>query len=299
MTDRIDVAIPVEGGIHLHAWLYIPTSGEGPYPAITMAPGFASLKYRALSGYAEYFASLGFVVVVHDHRNFGHSGGEIRGDIDPWQQIADWRRVISYVESRPEVDADRIGLWGTSYAGGHGIVLGATDRRLRAVSVQVPTISGFEQSLRRVKPEDRAAVEAGYDADERAQLAGEPPARRAVVSLDPNVPAAYRSADMIAYQARYPLPDGVENPDTITVRSSRRAAMYEPGHFVSRVSPTPLLMIVATGDETTPPDLALDAYDRALEPKRLVVIADGHFHSYTDHLDETRHAAGMWFLEHL
>jgi hypothetical protein len=30
---------------------------------------------------------------VHDHRNFGTSGGELRGDIDPWRQIADWRRV--------------------------------------------------------------------------------------------------------------------------------------------------------------------------------------------------------------
>jgi fermentation-respiration switch protein FrsA (DUF1100 family) len=299
VTDRIDVEIPVEGGISLHAWLYIPARGQGPFPAITMAHGFAGLKYRALSDYAEYFCSLGFVVLVHDHRNFGLSGGEIRGDIDPWQQIADWRRVISYVESLPEVDPNRIGLWGTSYAGGHGLVLGATDRRLKAVTVQVPTISGYEQSLRRVKPEDRASVEAVYDADERAQLAGEPPARRAVVSLDPEVPAAYRSAKLIAYHELFPLPDGVEAAETITVRSSRRAAMYDPGHFVSRVSPTPLLMVVASHDETTPADLALEAYERALDPKRLVVVADGHFESYTKHLRETRAAAGTWFLEHL
>jgi fermentation-respiration switch protein FrsA (DUF1100 family) len=299
VAGRVDVEIPVEGGINLHAWLYVPSDGQGPFPAITMAHGFAGLKYRALSNYAEYFCSLGFVVVVHDHRNFGLSGGEIRGDIDPWQQIADWRRVISYVESRPEVDPDRIGLWGTSYAGGHGLVLGATDRRLKAITIQVPTISGSEQSLRRVKPEDRAAVEAAYDADERAQLAGVPPVRRAVVSLDPEVPAAYRSADLIAYQKLFPLPDGVENSDTITLRSSRRAAMYDPGQFVGRVSPTPLLMVVASGDETTPADLALAAYKQASEPKRLVVVPDNHFMSYTKHLDETRKAAGAWFLEHL
>jgi glyoxylase-like metal-dependent hydrolase (beta-lactamase superfamily II) len=44
---------------------------------------------------------------VHDHRNFGTSGGDLRGDIDPWRQIADWRRVISYLERRPEVDRSR------------------------------------------------------------------------------------------------------------------------------------------------------------------------------------------------
>jgi hypothetical protein len=47
------------------------------------------------------------------------------------------------------VDADRIGLWGTSYAGGRALVLGATDPRLKTVVAQVPTISGYQQSLRR------------------------------------------------------------------------------------------------------------------------------------------------------
>ncbi|MFB9859462.1 alpha/beta hydrolase [Paenarthrobacter aurescens] len=299
LEDHVEVEIPAEGGVTLHAWLFVPSTGTAPFPAITMAHGFAGMKYRALRDYASYFTSLGFVVLVHDHRGFGLSGGEIRGDIDPWQQVSDWRRVISYLEALPVVDSDRIGLWGTSYAGGHGLVLGATDRRLKAVVVQVPTISGSEQSLRRVKPEDRPALEALYDADERGQLKGDPPARRAVVSLDPEVPAAYRSAELIAYHERFPLPDGVPNSGMITLRSSRKASMYDPGHFVGRVSPTPLLMIVASDDKVTPADLALDAYERALEPKRLLVIEDGHFDSYTTHLRETREAAGSWFLTHI
>ena len=49
-----------------------------------------------------------------------------RHDIDPWRQIADWRRAISYLESLDVVDPNRMGLWGTSYAGGHALVLGAT-----------------------------------------------------------------------------------------------------------------------------------------------------------------------------
>jgi hypothetical protein len=70
------------------------------------------------------FAEAGFVVLVHNHRGFGASDGKPRFDVDPWRQIADWRRAISYLENRPEVDPQRIGLWGTSYAGGHAIVLG-------------------------------------------------------------------------------------------------------------------------------------------------------------------------------
>ena len=53
--------------------------------------------------------------------------------VDPWRQIADWRRAISYLESLDAVDSRRIGVWGTSYAGGHAIILGATDRRLGCV----------------------------------------------------------------------------------------------------------------------------------------------------------------------
>jgi cephalosporin-C deacetylase-like acetyl esterase len=64
--------------------------------------------------------------------------------VDPWRQIADWRRAISYLESLDAVDSRRIGVWGTSYAGGHAIILGATDRRLGCVVAQVPTISGYE-----------------------------------------------------------------------------------------------------------------------------------------------------------
>ena len=77
---------------------------------------------------------------------------------------------------------------------GHAIVLGATDRRLRAVVAQVPTISGYQQSLRRVAPDQVPALEAAFADDERRQFRGAPPATQAVVSADPSVPAAYRCA---------------------------------------------------------------------------------------------------------
>jgi fermentation-respiration switch protein FrsA (DUF1100 family) len=290
--------IPAEGGIKLHAWVFRPAHGE-PAPAITMAHGFSGLKYRGLRPYAERFRDAGFVVIVHDHRNFGLSGGEIRGDIDPWQQISDWRRVISYLEALPGVDPSRLGIWGTSYAGGHAIVLGATDSRLRVVSVQVPIINGYEQSLRRVPPDARAALQEFFSEDERAQLRGEPPKRQWVVSLDTTQRAAYRSQDMIDYHAAYAIPEGVEHADTITVRSSRLAQMYEPGLWIPRIGPKPLLMVVARNDVITPTDLALAAFERAVEPKRLELIDRGHFDSYRSEFEASSCAARDWFIEHL
>jgi uncharacterized protein len=234
---------------------------------------------------------------LHDHRGFGASDGEPRQDVDPWRQIADWRRAISYVESRSEVDPERIGLWGTSYAGGHAIVLGATDRRLRAVVAQVPTISGHEQGLRRTPPDQVATLEKSFDEDERRQFRGEGHARHAIVSADPDVPASYRTKDAIDFYTQ-PAPDGVwEN--NVTVRSTRAARMYEPGHWISRVSPTPLLLIVALADTITITELALTAYERALQPKRLATIPGGHFAPYLSRFEEAGAAARDWFAEHL
>jgi uncharacterized protein len=294
--QRQDVEFPVEGGVTLRGWLFVP-DGPAPHPAITMAHGFAGVKEHGLERFAQAFADAGFVVLVHDHRGFGASGGSPRFDIDPWVQIADWRRAISFLQNHPDVDAGRIGLWGTSYAGGHAIVLGATDRRVRAVVAQVPTISGYQQSLRRVPPEQVLALEAAFADDERRQFQGASPATQGVVSSDPAVAAAYRSADAVAFYSQ-PVPQGVwEN--TVTLRSSRAARMYEPGTWVSRVSPTPLLMIVGLHDTITVTDLALSAYEQALQPKELVTIDGGHFDPYLTRFADASGAAIAWFTEHL
>jgi len=294
--NREDVAFSVEGGVKLRGWLFVP-DGPGLFPAITMAHGFAGVKEHGLERFARFFADAGFVVLVHDHRGFGASDGTPRYDVDPWIQIADWRRAISFLDGQPNVDPQRIGLWGSSYAGGHAIVLGATDRRLRAVVAQVPTVSGYEQSLRRIAPDQQPALEAAFIDDERRQFRGEPPATQAVVSADPATAAAYRAPDAVAFYTQ-PAPEGAWQ-NVMTVRSSRAALMYEPGTWISRVSPTPLLMIVGLNDTITVTDLALAGYERALQPKKLVTIPGGHFDPYTDQFDKAAGAARDWFIEHL
>ena len=196
---RSKVGFTADGNVELGAWLYLPESKASRNPAITMAHGYAAVKEHGLAKFAEAFADAGFVVLLHDHRTFGTSGGEPRQDVDPWRQVADWRRAISYLESRPEVDPDRIGLWGTSYAGGHALVLGATDRRLACTVAQVPTISGYQQGLRRIAPESVAALEGALNDDERAQLRGEPPRCQAIVNADSAVLAAYRTKEAIDF----------------------------------------------------------------------------------------------------
>jgi hypothetical protein len=140
-------------------------------------------------------------------------------------------------------------------------------------------------------------LEHAFNEDERGCLRGELPRREAVVSGDLTVPAAYRSPDAIDFYLQ-PVPEGLWKNE-VTLRSTRAARMYEPGIWVSRVSPTPLLMIVARDDKLTIADLALAAYERALEPKRFALIPGGHFDPYLDQFPLAEAAATGWFREHL
>jgi len=75
--------------------------------------------------------------------------------------------------------------------------------------------------------------------------------------------------------------------------------MYEPGAWIARVSPTPLLMIVALADQITLTDIALRAFEQALEPKKLVTIEGGHFDAYVAQFAASSGAAISWFRQHL
>jgi uncharacterized protein len=297
MVERRDVEFSVESGDRLRGWLFVPPNRSAKLRAVSMAHGYAGVKEHGLERFARAFAEAGFIALVHDHRNFGASDGAIRNDIDPWRQIADWRRAISFLESQPEVDATRIGVWGTSYAGGHVLVLGATERRIKVVVSQVPTISGYEQGLRRVSPDAVAALERQFDEDERAQLRGEPPRLQQVVNADPSIPASYRTDDAIAFYLQ-PLPQGVWKNE-VTVRSGRLARMYEPGQWAARVSPTPLLMIAALADNITLTELQLRAFEQMLEPKKLATVEGGHFDPYLKQFPRASAAAVSWFSQHL
>ncbi|MFI9645712.1 alpha/beta hydrolase [Streptomyces sp. NPDC052040] len=310
VTTPEEIYVPVDDGIDLHTWLYRPAEASAsapapapapvpvPVPVISMAHGFAGLKYHGLDGYAQRFVAAGFAVVIHDHRGFGLSGGQPRRDIDPWRQLHDWRRVISFITTLEGVDPGRIGVWGSSYAGGHSLVLGASDRRIKAVVSQVATISGYEQSLRRVPVEKRAAMAGLLADDDRAQLDGEP-GTQPINSPDPGTLAVYHSQEIEDFNERFPTPEGVEDDRRVTLRSTLKAQLYEPGVWVPRVAPTPLLMIVAEHDVITPHEFAEAAFETAGEPKKLVRYDGGHFDAYAKNLDETSGAALDWFLKHL
>jgi fermentation-respiration switch protein FrsA (DUF1100 family) len=85
----------------------------------------------------------------------------------------------------------------------------------------------------------------------------------------------------------------------VTLRTVEYGFGYEPGAYIGLISPTPLLMIVAAKDHLTVSDLAIAAYERALEPKRLVLLPGGHFDAYVQMFDQSAGPTCDWFRTHL
>ncbi|MGW5434429.1 alpha/beta hydrolase [Streptomyces sp. NPDC004059] len=285
--------------VTLRGWFYPAADTWGPAPTIVMAHGFSAVKEMYLDSYAEVFASAGLNALVFDHRNFGASDGEPRQEIDPWQQIRDYRHAITFASTLPEVDGGRVGVWGSSYSGGHVLVVAAIDRRVKAVASQVPLVSGLANLHALVRSDFLAGLRESFDADRVARFVGEPPAMLPVVAEDPLAPSALPTTDSWTWFTETAAMRAPSWRNEVTLRSVEMFSEYEPGAYISHISPTPLLLLPARDDHLTPARLAIGAYERAREPKKLIILPGGHFDAYVKGFQTSCDAARAWFLEHL
>ena len=295
---REDIAFSADG-MTLRGWLYTPDEAGGPVPAVVMAHGFSAVKEMYLDRFAEVFAAAGLAALVFDNRNFGASDGEPRQEIDPWVQVRDYRTALTYACTRAEIDSARLGIWGSSYSGGHVLVVGAIDRRVKCVVAQVPLISGHANARRLVRADFIPLFQTQFDSDREARFRGEPPAMVPVVDADPLAPSALPTPDSYKWFSETGESRAPSWRNEVTLRSVEMFTEYEPGTYLPWISPTPLLMCVAENDILTVADLAIDGYERAREPKKLVILPGGHFDAYVDGFELSSGAAVDWFTEYL
>ncbi len=292
---QTNIEFRTEDGTTLKGLAYAP-EGVEKAPVIVMAHGFSG-TLTSLTQYAKAFCDVGFAVVLYDHRGFGASNGEVRQHIDPYQQIADFRDAITFAQSLPFVDPDRVGIWGSSYAGGHVLHIAASDRRVKCVVSQIPFVSGHQTAPRLFRPDVLSAWRKRFSTERALVRKTGKHSIIPVFSTDGNAPCALPPPVTDDFIKLSEQEDGWRNE--VTVRSLEFLMEYEPGAMARFISPTPLLMIVARHDRVAAPELALATYNDALEPKRLLIHGGGHFGTYTLQFDETSTAAIDWYREHL
>lgn len=294
-----DVTFASEG-VNCSGWLYVPEEGEeSKKPAIVMAHGFNAVKEMHLANFAEKFAEAGFIVLVFDYRFIGESEGEPRQHVIPAEQHKDYRNAISWISAHDQVDGNRIGIWGGGYSGAHVLHLAAIDTRVKAVVAQTPVVDGRKSAQRLM----RSDVFQGFVRNLSDYRLG----RYMGIEVQ-YVPVVAPEGEVCAL----PIPDAfewfTETANTIapnwenrvTLESMEALLEYSPSSTIERISPTPLLMMVAENDLLAPADLAIDAFHKAHEPKKLVVLSGGHYSGYTEPgLSQFLPPQVEWFRKHL
>ncbi len=277
MTERSEVSFDSDGE-RCSAWLYKP---ERASACVVLAHGWTGVREQRLDAFAERFAGAGLAALVFDYRHFGASGGEPRSLLDIRRQLADWRAAVRHARAVEGVEPRRIGLWGSSFSGGHVIVIAARDPLVAAVVAQVPFVDGLANLLRLGWRQALALTLEGVR-DQAGALVGRephmlasvgPPGSKAVMN-SPDAEPGFRALN----------PPGLEWPNEAAARVTLRVGAYRPIRRVARVR-CPILFAVADDDVITPPDLAVKAAGAA--PRAQVRhYPGGHFDPYVGQLFE-------------
>jgi len=291
-TDRVETrqVIIMSEGTRATADVYSLASLAGKkLPTVIMSHGWGGTA-ALLKPQATDFARAGYLVVVLDYRGWGNSDSrvvlsgipplartgtrfkadvlEIREVVDPLDQVTDLFNAIHWVMGEPMADPGRVGLWGTSYSGGHVVHVAAHDPRIRAVVSQV----GYMDS-------------------------------RSAITRDPELLArAYSEATRRARgELGYPEPRVREVGDLQGGPIREKLLRYSPLDDVPRVRDCALLIIVAEKEELFDNrEHGERAYQLASEPKKYVVVPGiTHYGIYREARAEATKLAIDWFDRYL
>lgn len=262
-------------GLYLHPRA---TPGSNGRPLVIMAHGTSATIQMVAIDYARAFVEHGLAVLLYDHRNFGGSDGEPRGEINPWVQCRGYRDAIGFASNLPGVDAGRIGLWGDSYTGGQVIVVAACDERPRCVVAQCPVFGAS-------KPERQPSGQALATIRETLQggdVHGGPECTTGplpVVSFDPlSIPSLLQPIQAFKWFIEYGGRPGSQWVNRVTRVIPPTPVAYSP-YLCAPYVRQPTLLMVSPEDEMVhaSPSVARDAFELMPGPKEWYDIADGHF----------------------
>lgn len=256
-------------------------------PGICLCHGYSGIRGLILPEYAQRFVDAGFVAFIWDYRGFGTSEGE-KWRVMPLEQVEDIRNAITFLAARPEVDAERIGLWGTSYGGAHAPYVMAIDERIKAAVGQVGFTDGTRLLLQTRTPDEQRELLDTIATERVRRVRGEEQARASTHSVlhSPQTEAFFAAT----------LPEMPELYCELTWESAERTMEYKPIELAGRIAPRKIMLIGAERDDLC----RFDHYERFAEAAgdacELVGIDCTHYEVYAGEPFErsAEHATGFF-----
>ncbi|MFE6511277.1 alpha/beta hydrolase [Nocardioides sp. NPDC057767] len=277
------------GDVRCAGWFY--PAGPDPRPAVVMAHGLAGIKEMRLDAYAERFAAAGYHVLVFDYRHFGASEGQPRQLLSIRRQHQDWAAAVAYARSRPEVDATRIVLWGSSLSGGHVLSM-AAELSAAAVIAQVPHTDG-PAGVIALGPRQATRL-AGHGLLDIAKAAVGAAPHYVPASGSPGSLALMTAPEAAGYLSL--VPAGQAFDQRVAGRFALAIPLYSPARALRNLT-MPALVQVGSRDETTPPGPAIRAAGK--NPRVTCSTHEtGHFEPYSGEQFEAFVTEQIDFLQH-
>ena len=282
-------------GFKLYGDVYTPEDlapGE-KRAAVLLCHGYTGVKDLYLPDNAKFLNQAGYVAMAFDYKGWGDSEGS-RSRLAPYGRVMDVQAAMTFLGLQPEVDSERIGLYGTSYGGSTVAWVGAVDQRAKCI-VSTVGIGHGARWMSRVR-----RVDEWYDLLERSQADRE---KRATTGKSEQVERSEillpdRQSAELAEAARRNNPAAV---GTIPMEYVDDTMGFNPEWIVDKISPRPILFITSDNDRLVLPEESEQLYAHAGEPKKLVVLKGyGHYEVYREPAFSEVMAASLdWYQQYL
>jgi len=283
-------------GIKIAGVVYLPDREQGkPWPAIVQGPGFLGLKgAKHYIRMYERLCQAGYLALAFDYRGWGESEGEQRGWVMPEWQVEDIRNSITYLETRADVDPNRIATFGSGGTGGsNAIYVAAMDPRVKCAVSYLGIGNGrhwlhcmrreyeWVEYLKRIEADRRKRVLTG---------SGETVSAREEIMVQ----TPERKTTTIKKEVEEKI------PEKMPLRCAEAILEYNLEDVVHRISPRASLFIAVENDAVTPEEQTLRLYEKAGEPKKLIMLKQTtHYGVYHDYFYEVAQAVIDWYDRYL
>ncbi|MGZ3411509.1 MAG: alpha/beta hydrolase [Xanthobacteraceae bacterium] len=263
MAERVTI---ISEGLKLAGILSIPKDikpGE-KRPAFVVLHGFGGNKEGEQGVWAsKTLLEWGYVCLQIDFRGCGESEG-VPARIVPQEEVIDVQSAISFLEKRPDVDANRIALCGSSLGAAVAIVTAGTDSRVAAVISQGGWGSGPRKFAQQHPPPEKWNRFLGMMIEGVRHR--ENTGKSMMVSRFDIVPVPERLRDLVR-----------KGHMEFTAETPLGMFLFHPENSIAAISPRPVLLLHAVGDSVTPSTESVELYKHAKPPVELHLI-DGADH---------------------
>ncbi|AZF27114.1 alpha/beta hydrolase [Pseudomonas sp. R2-60-08W] len=281
VTFNNQYGMPVAGTLFMPEKLAAGASNA----AIVVGHPMGAVRQQSANLYATKMAEQGFVTLSLDLSFWGESAGTPRNAVLPDLYTEDFSAAVDFLGTRPQVDRERIGAIGVCGSGSFVISAAKIDPRIKAIA----TVSMYDMGAA-----NRNGLKHGVTLQQRQQVLRQAANQRYVEFQGGETVYTGGTPQTLTGDAVgdefydfYRTPRGEVTPPGASKLTTTRPTLTSNVKFmnfysfndIETISPRPLLLIA--GADAHSREFSEDAFQRAAEPKQLLIIPNaGHVDLY-------------------